>query len=299
MIQKGLLDIFCLAMLWGPSFLFIKIAMRDLAPLTIVTLRIGLGGLFLFIVLKLKKIALPRDKRLWKHGFILGLFANSFPFICFSFAVLYIPTSLSALINGTTPVLTVLLANAFIEDERLTWNRTVGVLIGLSGFMVLFLPKLMGFDAEFDSLGMFLSFLAAASYAIGIVYARLHVQKSPPLVIPTLQLLTSLLYLIPLAFIFEAPSDVFDASISTWGAILGLSVLGTMLAYIMYYRIINKYGATALSMVTYLLPILGTLLGVIFLEETITPPFYIATIFIMMGVMVMNGLIPTTFLRRK
>jgi drug/metabolite transporter (DMT)-like permease len=289
---KCLLAIFTLAMLWGPSFLFTKIAVGDIAPFTLVALRISFGTLLLYALVKYKNIRLLRNPRLWAHCFIIGIFANGLPFICFSYSILYIPTSLSALINGTTPLLTVILANQFVSDEPLTWNRGIGVAFGLSGFLVLFLPSLIGVDLGLDLRGIVLSFIGACCYAVGIVYARVHVQKVPPLVAPMLQLLSSLTYLIPLAFIVESPIALIQsASISAWACVAGLSILGTFFAYIMYYRILAKYGATSLGMVPYLIPIIGTILGVVFLNESLSIPFVIAASLILCGVLIMNGTI--------
>ncbi len=297
--HKGLLDIFILAMLWGPSFVFIKIALSDVTPITIVTLRIGLGALFLYLFLKWKRIVIPKNRALWMHGFVLGLFANSLPFMCFNYALQTISTSLSALINGTTPILTILLANIFLKDEPLTWNRGIGVIIGLSGFLVLFLPAVLGLDVGGDTFGMFFSFLGASSYSIGMIYGRLFVQHAPAYIAPMLQLFTSVFYLIPIAFVIEDPIPVLQkASLSTWGAMVGLAFLGTTLAFIMYYRILLKQGATALSMVTYLLPIIGTILGVVFLHERIGLHFVAAALLILCGVLVVNGALPK-FKRQK
>lgn len=293
MLQKGLLEIFALAALWGPSFLFIKVATRDIAPFTLVSLRVGLAALLLYVVLKIKNFRLSRNPRLWGHCFILGFFANGFPFVCFSYSLIHIPSSLSALINGTVPVLTVLLANLFLEDERLTWNRAVGVMLGLSGFLVLFFPLILNTETEIAvrGLGILLSFLGTCSYAVGIVYAKKYVKKEEPLGVSVLQLATTLSYLIPLACFVEAPLEWAEIALSSWAAVLGLAVLGTMLACILYYRIIARYGATALSMVTYLLPLFGTVLGVVFLKETITLYFYLAGFLILCGILVLNGVI--------
>ena len=289
MFQKGFLDIFILAMLWGPSFLFIKIALKDVQPLSLVCLRVAFGCSLLYILCKLKEIRFPKDLNLWKHGFILGFFVNGLPFICFNFAIKTIPTSLGALINGITPILTVVLANIFLTDEKITLSRSIGILIGLTGFAILFVPKLLSGGTHFDLFGMFLALVASLCYAIGMVYAKKYVQKAPPLVMPIIQLLSSLIYLIPLACYFEGPTHLLDISLSSIAAISGLAILGTMLAYIVYYRIILHHGATAVSMVTYLLPVIGTILGMIFLDEKITPPFYFASILILGGLMVMNG----------
>jgi len=289
-LQRSLLEISILALLWGPSFLFIKIAVQEIAPLTLVAVRISLAVGLLYSVLKLKAIRLPSDRRLWMHCFMIGIFANGLPFICFNYALMHIPTSLSALINGMTPVLTVLLANLFLVDERLTKERIVGVVLGVAGFIVLFLPALLGQAEQFDLKGVALSGIGASCYAVSIVYARKYVNKTPALVAPMLQLLSSLTYLIPLAFIFENPLPLLhSASVTAWSAVLGLTVLGTLLAYIMYYRILQEYGATSLSMVTYLLPIIGTLLGVIFLKEVLTLSFMIAASLILGGVLVVTG----------
>ena len=297
---KNFLDILTLAMLWGPSFLFIKISVGDIPPLTLVAIRISLGALLLFSVLKLKKIRLNSNPHLWLHCFILGIFVNGLPFICFNYSLTRIPSSLSALINGSTPVLTIILANLFLKEERLKWQSVFGVVFGLIGFLVLFLPSILGMDVEFDLFGMLLSLIGAGSYAIGMVYAKKHIQKAPPLVMPMLQLLTSLSYLIPLAFIFESPIvHLQSASWVAWSGVLGLAVLGTLFAFIMYYRIIAHQGATAVSMVTYLLPIIGTILGVVFLKEKVSIYFSVAACLILSGVLIVNGVIPLPIGRRR
>lgn len=297
--QKGLLDIFTLAALFGPSFLFIKIAVQDISPITLVSLRVGIAGLLLLLILKLKGTPIPRDLKLWRYCLILGFFINGLPFICFCYSLTLIPSSLSALINAMTPVLTVFLANTFLQDERLTWNRLLGVLLGFTGFAVLFLPALFQSEVEMSPAGILLSFLGATCYAIGAVYARRFSLKAPPLVIPTLQLLTTCTYLLPLAFIFEMPLTAFDAPLTSWAAVFGLAIFGSMLAFIMYHRIVTKHGATAVSMATYLLPIFGAILGVTFLQETIGISFIFAALLIFSGIGVANGMIPFPLLHRR
>lgn len=290
---RGLLDIILLAMMWGPSFLFIKIAIRDIQPLTLVAIRITLGALILFLVIQYKKLKIPFNLKYWLHCFILGIFANGLPFICFNYSLVHIPSSLSALINGTTPVLTVILANLFLQDERLTVERAIGVALGIMGFGIIFLPALLGDNngQSINKLGILFSLIGSSCYAIAAVYARRFFRNAPPYVAPFTQLLSSLLYLIPLAFIFEQPKDLITASLTTWCAIFALACLGTAFAYLLYYRIIKKQGATALSMVTYLIPIIGTFFGVVFLKEQIGIHFCLAAVFIFLGVLIVNGVI--------
>jgi len=288
-----MLNILLLAFLWGPSFLFIKIAVVELPPITLVALRIGFSALLLLAILKYQKIPFPRDFKLWKQCFFMGIVASSLPFVLFSLSLQHIDSILTSLINGTTPITTIILANYFLKDERFTFNRLFGVLLGFSGFLVLFLPTILTGDASSDSFGMACSLGASFCYAIGMVYARKNI-KAPkePLVLPTLQLFTSLIYLIPLALFIDPPFNPKAISLTVWTSIAALGFLGTAFAFIVYYKIIMKYGATALSTVTYILPLFSITLGVLFLEESLSLQFCIATMLILLGTMVANGLIP-------
>lgn len=299
MRYRGLLEMMLLGALASTSYLFYKLALVDITPFTLVSLRIGLATLILLLLLKFRRIALPSPIKylsLWKHCAILGFFTNGFPFVCFCYSLETIPTSLSALVNGTTPVLTVLLANFLLENEGLTFERTLGVILGLSGFGVLFLPALLDNASnntlDLDPIGILFSFLGSSSYAIGMIYARKYTQKAPPLVVPTLQLLTSLSYLIPLAFLLESPWTLHKASLTAWGGILGLSVIGTVCGFIMYHRVLIRFGVTTLAMSNYLLPIFGTILGIVFLNESITLNFVVASCLIMLGIATINGVLP-------
>ena len=288
--NTGLLDIFILSCLWGPSYLFIKTAVVEFLPLTLTLLRMSIAIVLLAGILKLKNIRLSGDPRLWFHCFMVGIFVNSLPSIFFNFSLLRISTSLSALINGATPILTLLLANLCLSDERLDLRRGIGILLGFLGFVILFLPAILTANAEWDLKGMLFSFLGAASYAVANVYARKYVRNSPPYVALVMQLLSTLIYLIPLAFLLETPiTSMENASLKAWSSLLSLGVFGTTLAFMMFYRIIQQQGATALAMVTYLLPIIGTLIGVIFLQEKIGLRFCLAAALILLGVMVVNG----------
>lgn len=300
LFRKEVWEIFILAMFWGPSFLFSKIAVEDITPVTLAALRISIGAALLYVILKLKKISIPNDLRLWKHCFIFGVFANSLPFILFNYSLLTIPTSLSAIINGTTPVLTILLANLFLEDESITWQRGIGIIIGSSGFLVLFLPSLFGIPMEFNIKGIFLTFLASNCYAIAMVYAKRYLNNVPPLIVPLMQLSSSICYLLPLAFLLESPLESLqNASLPALASLLGLAVLGTTLAFSLYYRILVRQGPTALSMVTYLLPIVSTILGMVFLKEKIGLQFSIAAALILCGVLVVNKVPPLIPIRRE
>jgi drug/metabolite transporter (DMT)-like permease len=291
-----ILNVLLLAFLWGPSFLFIKLAVVEISPTTLVALRITLSTAFMLLLLKIKKIPLPRDKKLWKHCFFMGFIATSVPFILYGYSLRYIDSILSALINGTTPICTVLLANYFLKDEPFTINRVTGILLGLIGFSILFIPPILEGKMTANLWGIVLSFAAACCYAIGMVYARKNIKPlSKPLILPTLQLLTSTIFLIPFALWVDPPLNLTNLSLKVWGSIIGLSVLGTVLAFITYYKIVIHHGATALSSVTYILPIFSTFFGVLFLNEQISASFCAAALLILFGTMVTNGLVRLPF----
>jgi drug/metabolite transporter (DMT)-like permease len=300
MKRNGILEMMVLGALSSTSYLFYKLALDDISPFTLVSFRVGLGGLLLLLFLKLKgiKFTSPKSNFLfWKRCFVLGFFTNGFPFVCFCYSLTTIPTSLSALINGMTPVLTVILANIFLEDEPLTLEKILGIILGLSGFGVLFIPALIKTFANpeavtLDPMGIMFSFLGSSSYAVGIVYARKYTHKAPPFVVPTLQLLSSLLYLVPLALLIEPSLNLSDVSFKAWGGILGLCVLGTVCAFVLYHHVLTQFGVTTLAMSNYLLPIFGTLLGIIFLKETLSFNFLLASLLILLGIASVHGMLP-------
>lgn len=291
---RNCLDVILLAALWAPSFAFMKIAVRECTPITITCIRLGLAGILMLFILRLfMRVSLPKDLKIWKHGFIMGIIGMSIPFVMYCYSLDRIPTVLSALLNGTTPITTIILAQLFLSDESITWNKVIGVMMAVFGFVVLFLPNLWEGGMEIDMFGVLLSFLSACCYACSAVYAKRFVPNVTPGVMPTLQLLTSLTYLLPLSLLVDYPFAIplSQMSHTTWLSILGLSLIGTLWAFFIYYRIIAKQGATGVSMVTYLIPIFSVILGVAFLEESITFNYVIAFGLILFGVLVVNGVV--------
>ena len=191
-----------LAALWGPSFLFIKVAVVDIPPLTLVVGRVGIAAILLYLVLRLQGRNLPKFGPVWKHFAVMALVHNALPFALFSWGEQHIDSALAAILNGTTPLFTILLAHLFVEDDRLTLDKLLGVTIGFAGLVVLIAPALFeGFQAT--TWGLIGVTFAAVSYGIAIVYSRLHLRGLPPLVAPTAQLSLATLYMLPLSLIIE------------------------------------------------------------------------------------------------
>jgi drug/metabolite transporter (DMT)-like permease len=286
---KNFLWLLLLAGLWGPSFLFIKVAVGEISPFTLVTGRVGLAALLLYLILRLQGRALPRSGRLWGCFAVAGFFSNALPFTLITWGEIHIDSAVAAILNGTTPLFTILLAHLFTSDDRMNGVKVAGVLLGFGGLIVLIAPSLFeGFHAT--TWGLIAVATAAASYGVATVYTRQKLRGLPPLVAPTAQLAMATLFLIPLVLVVEQP---FSRPLPSWTALaslLALSVVGTAMAFVLYYRLLEKLTATNISMVTYLVPVIGVLLGVVVLNEQPGWNAYAGCALILLGVMVVNGL---------
>jgi len=302
--NSNLFWLIVLASLWGPSFLFIKIAVEDFPPMTLVSIRLGVAAIVLYAILRFNGGKLPSGWTFWKKFLIMGFFANAFPFTLFSFGEQFADSSAAAILNGTTPIFTVLIAHFLISDERMNLSRLAGVSVGFVGILLIFFPEFQallrgeGFQDGSGTLGL-LSFIgAAASYGVAIAYGRLHLRGLPPLVGPAAQLICSAGMILPAALLFEQPFNL-TPGFPAIGSSLILGFFGTAMAYLVYYKLIDSAGATFISLVTYLLPPIGVVLGVIFLNEI--PGWYSlgGLVLIILGIMVVNGTAATTWKRLR
>lgn len=286
-----------LASLWGPSFLFIKVAVGDIPPFTLALLRVGIASILLYLILRFQGRRLPGFGPIWRHFAVMGFFANALPFALFSWGEIYIDSALAAILNGTTPLFTIILAHLFISDDRLTPVKAGGVMLGFGGLMLLIGPSLFeGIHAT--TWGLLAVAVAAASYGVGIVYAQKNLRGLPPLVAPNAQLIMATIYLLPLSLFFERPLSMPLPSWAAIGSVLMLATLGTALAFVIYYRVMEMTTATYLSMVTYLVPVFGVILGVAVLKEQPGWNAYAGCVLILAGVMVVNGVFKSIRWRR-
>ncbi|MGK0184178.1 MAG: drug/metabolite transporter (DMT)-like permease [Halioglobus sp.] len=286
---KTLVESFLLGLMWGPSYMLIKIALEEASPISIVTGRVTLAAIILFLIVKWTGRAFPSFGKVWGHLFFMGLVGNSLPFFFFAFGEQHITSALAGIINGVTPIMVAVLAHYLVPDERATFQKMVGVSFGFIGFVILLLPTVLDGTLEGDTVGIASVGMAATCYAVGIIYARKFLPCLPPVVAPASQLLTSALYLIPLSLYLEGPSQFFTLSWSTTAAIAGLGLMGTAAAFVLYYRILHRSGANAVSMGIYLTPIFGTFFGVLFLNEELGLHVYVAAGMILVGMMIVNG----------
>ncbi|TFF17597.1 DMT family transporter [Jiella endophytica] len=256
-----------LSVLWGGSFFFVQIAVAELPVLTIVALRVALAALTLFAVLACLRIPFPTRPAVLLAFLGMGVLNNALPFSLFVWSQTHITSGLAAILNATTPLFGVIVANALTSDEKLTANRLTGVLVGFAGVIVL-----IGLAAVFapgsETMAELACLGAALSYTFAGVFGRRFKRMGvSPIATATGQVAASSLLLVPLALLVDRPWTLPMPGAATIAAVLGIAILCTALAYILYFRLLASAGATNLLLVTFLIPVSAVILGVAFLGE--------------------------------
>ncbi len=278
-----------LSVLWGGSFLFQGVAVRELPTLTIVVARVGIAALVLFAALRLARNPMPRQPAAWRAFAVMGLLNNAVPFSLIVWGQAEIASGLAAILNATTPMFTVLVAHAFTADERLSAGKLAGIGLGIAGVAVM-----LGWDAlgglGGDVAAELAVLAAAASYAFAGVYGRRFAAMGiAPLATATGQVTASSLMLLPVMLMVERPWTLAMPSAATLAAVLALAVLSTALAYALYFRILAAAGATNLLLVTLLIPVSAVALGIALLGEAPQVQHFAGMALIGAGLLVIDG----------
>lgn len=278
-----------LSILWGGSFFFNGVAVRELPPLTIVLARVGIAALALWLVLAALRIQVPRVPGLVAACLGMGLLNNAVPFTLFVWGQGHIASGLAAILNATTPLFGVLVAHVLTRDERLTAGKAAGVIAGFAGVVVMLGPDLLaglgtGLAAQLACLA------AALSYAFAGVYGRRFRRMGvPPLATAAGQVTASTLVMLPLVLLVEQPWTLPPPGTETWGALLGIGLLSTALAYVLYFRLLASAGTTNLLLVTFLIPVSAILLGTLVLGERLALRHLAGMALIGAGLALMDG----------
>jgi drug/metabolite transporter (DMT)-like permease len=278
-----------LSILWGGSFFFVGVAVTALPPFTIVLLRVAIAAAALHLVLRATRTAMPWDGNSWLAFFGMGLLNNAIPFSLIVWGQTHIASGLASILNATTPLFTVLVAHVLTADERLTKGRIVGVLLGIAGVVTLIGPEaLVGLGQ--DVLAQLAILGAALSYAFASIFGRRFKRMGvPPLATAAGQVTASSALLLPIALIVDRPWTLPWPEPSVWAAIVGLALLATALAYILYFGILASAGAVNLMLVTLLIPVSAILLGGAFLGETLAPMDFAGMALIGLGLAAIDG----------
>jgi len=278
-----------LSILWGGSFFFIEVLVEHLPPLTIVTLRVGMAAILLWLIIMVRKLPLPKSGKEWQALFVIGFLNNALPFVLIVWGQTQISSGLASILNATTPFFTVLVAGAFLVDERLSQNKLAGVIIGVIGVVVLIGPEALS-GITGSMLGQLAVMGAALSYAFAGAYSRrFKAWGLSPLMVATGQVSMATLMLIPITLIIDQPWTLALPPTHIIGAMLGLAILSTVIAYIIYFRLISSAGATNAALVTFLIPISAILLGVLVLGESFTGLQAVGMALIGAGLVIMDG----------
>ncbi|MBB4953023.1 drug/metabolite transporter (DMT)-like permease [Agrobacterium vitis] len=278
-----------LSVLWGGSFLFVGILVKVWPPLTIVTARVGLAALALWIIVRASGLTVPRSPKVWLAFLGMGILNNVIPFCLIVWGQTRIPGGLAAIFNATTPLFGVLIAHVLTSDEKLTLNRLVGVLVGLAGVVVMIGPAV--FDhAGGDAFGELAVMLAAVSYAFaGIFGRRFKAMGLPPLLPAAGQVTASALLLLPVTLLLDRPWTLPVPGLDTIAALLGLALLSTAVGYVLFFRILATAGATNLMLVTILIPPSAIVLSAIVLGDQVAPRHLMGMVLIGMGLLAIDG----------
>jgi drug/metabolite transporter (DMT)-like permease len=264
-----------LSVLWGGSFLFVGVAVAELPPLTIVVARVALAAAALLLALRFMGVALPRERRVWAAFIGMGVLNNAIPFTLIAWGQSHIASGVASILNATTPLFTVVVAHWLTADERMSARKLAGVAIGFCGVAVMIGGaglRTLGVDV----LAQLAVLAAAISYAFAGVYGRrFKAMGVAPAATAAGMLTASTLLLVPAMLIVDRPWTLPAPSATTVAALLGLALLSTALAYILYFRLLASAGATNLLLVTFLIPVSAILLGATLLGERLAPRHFL------------------------
>ncbi|MEZ5648893.1 MAG: DMT family transporter [Alphaproteobacteria bacterium] len=281
-----------LSVLWGGSFFFAGIAIKELPPFTIVALRVSIAAIALHAILALQGMRLSTNGAVWRSFLVMGISNNVIPFSLIVWGQSHIASGLAAILNATTPLFTVVVAHLSTPDEKMSARRLLGTIIGFTGVTIMIGRTAISSIgmAPFDLLAQLACLGAAISYAIAGVYGRrFKVLGIPPLMTATGQVTCSSLILIPLMLMVDRPWHLALPEGYTIAALLGLALLSTALAYILYFKILSTAGATNLLLVTFLIPVTAIMLGVFVLGENLALQHLIGMGLIGMGLAAIDG----------
>lgn len=276
-----------LGLVWGSSFLWIKLALREVPPFTLVGYRLLFGLIGMALVIAVVRPRFPRRIGIWMPLLLLGLTNTALPFVLISWGEQSIDSAMASILNSTVPLFTLVIAHFALSDERITWDRALGLLIGIFGVRVL-----VGGNLDLDNLngqlaGQAAVLTAALFYAASAVFARKMLRNVHFIAQAAVPLVSGDIVIWMAAARLEAPLLLPQLQL-TWFSLLWLGLLGSCLAYLLYYYLLSTIGPTRSTMVTYLFPVVGVLLGVLFLQEQLDWRLLAGGGLVLLGILIVN-----------
>ncbi|MBX2869162.1 MAG: DMT family transporter [Acidiferrobacterales bacterium] len=293
------LMLFALGIIWGGSFFLAKVAVSEVPPLTLVFYRVSVAALILITYLKMTGRNFPIGWKIWSAFLVMGLINNVIPFSLLFWGQIHIASGLASILNATTPIFTVLVAHLFTSDEKINWHRLLGIFLGFFGVAVMLGSGLSG-DVSNPPLPMIACLGAAVSYAFAGVFGRRFARMGVgPVRVAMGQLSGSSLIMLPAVLLLDPTIQPQTYSSPVLWSVLGLAVVCTALAYILFFRILSTGGATNLSLVTLIVPASAIILGTIFLQEALGLYEFLGLGFIAMGLVATDGRLLKRFSRSR
>jgi drug/metabolite transporter (DMT)-like permease len=278
-----------LSILWGGAFFLIEIGLTGYPPNTLVFLRLALAVPLLWLALRYMGERLPTDLRSWTMLTVVGLLNCALPFILFFWGQQYLESSYAAILNATTPLWGVLVAHGMTSDEKATPARITGVLLGMAGIIVMVGTDAMAGLSD-DLLAQLACLVSTLFYSFAAIYGRRLSQASmSPMVITTGQTLAAALIMLPIILIVDQPWTLPTPGLNATLAALILAVFSTAIAYVLYFRLIDRAGASNAQLVAFLMPILAIILGIAFLGESLNARQIAGSALIALGLIILDG----------
>lgn len=289
-----------LALIWGASFLFIKVAVEDVSPATVVFGRLAFAVATLLVIIAARPALGAGWRRYWRLGLLIGVVNSVLPYLLITWGETRIASGIASILNATTPLFTVVLAHFWMTagHEVLTWRRSVGVVLGFLGVAVLIGPETLRFGGSGmnAALGELAVLIAAAAYGVGALLSKRYA-GSAPLVGPLTMQGAALVVMLPIALLWDPPTHL--PSLAALGSMAALGILGTAVAYLLYFYLINHIGPTRTSLVTYLLPCTALLWGALLLGEQVHWYALAGLALVLLGTMLTNGTLNSLLKRRR
>ena len=299
MNRSDWLILLVLAAIWGGAFFFIGVAVRHVQPLTYVWLRltIGAAGLWAYLLLRGERLFLPCP--VWGSILLLALLNNAIPFALFGWGQTHIASGLASILNATTPIWGVVVAHFLTKDERMSPRKLAGVLLGFGGVATMIGPSLLT-SIGTSAVAQLACVAASLSYALAAVWARRFKRLGiSPFSVTTGQLTAGALMMLPVSMVVDQPWTRAMPPVSAWAAIAALALVCTALGYVLYFRLIERAGATNALLVTLLVPPVAIVLGGLFLGESLAPQDFAGLALIALGLAAIDGRLLTTLSRHQ
>jgi drug/metabolite transporter (DMT)-like permease len=283
-----------LGLIWGSSFLWIKIAVQDTGPFTLVAFRLLFGLVGLLVVMAIQRQPISRNPRVLLAFLFMGVFNTAVPFTLISWGETRIDSGLAAILNSTTPLFTIIIAHFWLRDEKITLPRILGLIVGFVGVVILVSRDLNLDGTQINIAGQLAIILASVSYAAAATFSRRHLRGQPPILQSTMVVLiadavmwAALPVVHNVAPELDMPMKLPSLPI-TWIAIAWLGLLGSCVAYLLFFYLVNTWGPTRTTLVTYVFPVIGLILGVVFLKEIADWRLIVGSVLVVAGIGVVN-----------